>query len=302
MAKAKPLPRFDLADLRLYVGIVEHGSLSKAALALPLALSAASARLKTLERRLGVTLLERSAHGMKTTAAGQLFYDHALRLLQVAQDAQEGMDALSGKGRITLRLLCNTTGLSSDLPARLGAFLLAQPNVDIQFEQRSSREVVRAVSLGAADVGIVDAFYDKEDLLYLLYEQSELVVITHREHHLAQRDQCKFLACLEEPLVGLPAESSLQQFIERMAVLAQQPLRFRVNAPSFNAVAQLVAQQVGIALMPSQAAHRYAASLPLRVIALDESWAIRQLNVCVRPQTNTRMPALMLARFLAGLE
>ncbi len=295
-------PRFDIADLRLYVAIVECGSLSKAAERLPLALSAASARLKALEEKLGITLVTRSAQGVKETNAGRLFYDHALRLLQVAQDAQDGMDALSGKGRIQLRLCSNTTGLSTNLSARLGEFLTQHPNVDVQFEQMASRDVIKEIASGKADVGIVDAYYDKQELLYLLFQRNELVVVAHNEHALAQQPSCKFNDWLKQPLVGFQTDSSLQQFIERMAILAHQPARFRVSAPTFNAVAQLVSQQVGLAIMPRQAALRYAATLPLSVIDLDEPWATRELNICVRPDMDTSMPALKLAKFLARLD
>jgi DNA-binding transcriptional LysR family regulator len=47
---------FDLVDLRLFVAIADSGSLSAAAVLLPLALSAASSRLRLLEGRLGLTL------------------------------------------------------------------------------------------------------------------------------------------------------------------------------------------------------------------------------------------------------
>ena len=302
MTKANSWPRFDLVDLQLYVAVVNQGSLSKAAAALPLALSAASTRLKTLEQGLNVQLLTRSARGMKVTDAGRLFFEHAQRLLQLAQDAQEGMNALSGKGRIALRLCCNTTGVSTDLPTRLGVFLRSHPNVDVQFEQMSSREVVKAVASGDADVGVVDAHYEKEDLLYLLYQQNELVVVAHPEHPFAANDSCRFGEYLGQALVGLHATSSLQQFIERMSLLAHQPARFRVRAPSFNALAQLVAQELGLAIMPRAVASRYAAALPLKLVQLDEPWAIRELNICVRPQSNDRMPALMLARHLASLD
>ncbi|TQV88161.1 LysR substrate-binding domain-containing protein [Aliikangiella coralliicola] len=294
-------PGFELFDLRLYVAIVETGSLSKAAERLPLALSAASARLKTLESRLGLQLLKRGSQGMKATNAGVLFYDHALRLLQAANDAQKGMEALSGKGRIRLKLFCNTTGLSTDLTSQLGEFLRLNPGVDVQFEQHASRDVLKAVSSGKADIGVVDGDYNKRDLLYLLFQRNKLVVIAHHSSPLANAESCRFNEWLAQPLIGYYSDSSLQKFLEKMATLAHLPAKFRVTAPNFNAVAQLVAQDIGAAIVPRPLALNYASSLPISVIELNEPWATRELHICVRPQVDTTMPAIRLARYLAGL-
>lgn len=297
---AKPL-RFDLADLRLFIAIVEQGSLSKAANVLPLALSAASARLKGLEERLGLELFKREPRGVSVTIAGQHFYDHAVRLVKAAYDAQTGMDALSGKGRIRLKLWSNTTGLSTELSRQLGEFLQFNPEIDIDVEQHSSRNILKAVAAGKADLGVVDGDYSQRDLLYLLYLRNELVAIAHPENQIAEAAKCRFNEWLLQPLVGYETDSSLQQFIQRMAVIAHSPAQFRATAPSFSAVSELVAKNVGVAILPKPIAARFAKNLPIKIIELDEPWADRELHICLRPQTDTRLPALKLARFLAGV-
>ena len=296
----KPI-RFEIFDLRVYIAIVERGSLSKAAEAIPLALSATSARLKALEERLGVQLVSRGAHGVAVTHAGQLFYDHARRLLKAATDAQDGMDILSGKGRLTLKIQSNATGLSSNLASQLGKFAKQYQEVDFQLQQSSSTEAIEAVGSGRADLGIVDGGYIKDDLLQLHYQNVKLAAIASQENSLVRADQCRFRDWLKQPLIGFQTNSSLQKFIERMALLEHQPAQFRVNAPSFGTAAQLVAQDIGVAILPKPAAERYAASLPIKVINLDETWANRELHLCLRPETETSLPVLKLAKFLADI-
>ena len=294
--------RFDLIDLRLYTTIVETGSLSKAALKMPLALSAASTRLKTLEERLDIELLKRGPQGVTVTNAGRLFYDYSLRTLQAAKEAQSGMDALSGKGRQMITVFSNTTGMSTHLPGQLASYFEEHSGFDLRFEQHASRQVLKAVASGKADIGIVDGGYDKRHLLYWLYQQIRLVVVANQNHPLAQQSSCQFSQCLAQPLVGLDKRSSLQEFIEKMAVLQHLPAQFRAKAPSFASVAQLVAKNIGVAILPEPAAMGYLEKLPLALIPLEEPWAIRELNVCVRPDNRTSMPALQLARFLVGIK
>ncbi len=295
-------PRFDLPDLRLYVAVVEAGSLSRGAVRLPLALSAASARLRLLEERLGQTLLERRPHGVVPTHAGQLFFDYARRVVQAAQDAQLNMDRLQAQGRLTLRVYSNTVGISTDLPTRLGAFLARYPLLDLQLEQRPSRDVIRAISAGEADVGIVDDHYPAGELVSLPFQRDRLLAICSENHALSQQKVTNFAELATSPLVGLPASSSLQAFIERIALLARLPVHFRAVAPSFGTVAQLVAQGVGVALLPAAAALRYGNALPLHVLELSDDWAQRGLQIYVRPLADLSAPARQLAGFLAGVE
>ena len=72
--------RFDLSDLQLLRLIEKTGSLSAAAAAVPVALSAASYRLRQLESRLGLALFQRRPDGLEPTPAGRIALDHAHRV------------------------------------------------------------------------------------------------------------------------------------------------------------------------------------------------------------------------------
>lgn len=293
--------RFEFIDLKLFLLVAEHGSLSQAAEAMPLALSAASARIKTLESRLSLKLLERKARGVELTHAGKLFLEHARGLMRAANEAQKGMEAISGKGKVKLNLFSNTTGLSTELPAKLGEFLRDNPDVDVNFEQHSSREVAESVFSGKADLGIVDGDYNQNDLLYLLYKRNELVIIAHPESEQAKLSKCRLKDWLKHPLVGYEKGSSLQKFIDRMSLLIHQSGSYRAFAPDFNSVATLVAENVGVAIVPRPLAERFKERFGVIVVELDEIWANRELHVCIRPDADKNMPALRLARFLTGV-
>jgi len=302
--------RFEFVDLKLFSLVAEKGSISHAADLMPLALSAASARIKTLEERLGLTLFERKPRGVELTQAGKLFLDHAKGLLRAANEAQRGMEVLSGEGRIQLTLFSNTTGLSTDLPAMLGKFLEENPQIDINFEQRASKEVLKAVSSGGADLGIVDGDYNQRELLYLLFQRNQLVVIAHPNTELGKLESCRFKDLLNHPLVGYNSESSLQKFIERMSLLSHQSGSFRAKVPDFNSVANLVSANVGAAIVPKPLAERLKQRLNIKVIELNEPWANRELHVCIRPPDDKPMiqnseqslSALRLAKYLAGVD
>lgn len=81
----------ELRQLRYYVAIVDHGSLSRAALVLHVAQPALTQQLRQLEDELGAQLLHRSAQGVLATDAGKVFYEHAQAILKQVGDARSAV-------------------------------------------------------------------------------------------------------------------------------------------------------------------------------------------------------------------
>ncbi|MEM9761672.1 MAG: LysR family transcriptional regulator [Pseudomonadota bacterium] len=80
------MDRFE--DMRCFIHVVDHGSVTRAAETMSIAPSAVSRRIKELEHRLGVQLLARTTRRMKLTDAGQTFYDRSLRILADLEEAE----------------------------------------------------------------------------------------------------------------------------------------------------------------------------------------------------------------------
>ena len=78
------------------------------------------------------------------------------------------------------------------------------------------------------------------------------------------------------------------------------PLKIRVRAPSFDAIAQLVAQRVGIALLPEVAASRLVLELPVNIVTLEDAWATRELRICIQGWEQLSSHARQLVTFLSS--
>ncbi|MGE4219901.1 MAG: LysR substrate-binding domain-containing protein [Alphaproteobacteria bacterium] len=79
----------DLRQLRYFVGIVEAGSVSRAAAHLHVAQSALSQHLARLEVELGTALILRGQNGATPTPAGQTLYRHACGILRQVEAARD---------------------------------------------------------------------------------------------------------------------------------------------------------------------------------------------------------------------
>lgn len=289
---------FNLIDLRLLVAIADAGSLSSAAAQFPLALSAASNRLRQFEERAGVALFTRGADGMTATPAGRITLDHARRVLAEAEQLNDTLQDLAGQRRIRLRLAATTVANNTYLPAALGPFLADYPEVDLQLGERSSRDVLLAVQAGEIDIGVLDGNLSLGDVVSLPFRHDRLVLLVPAGHALAERGHCLLRDALGYPFIGLPSERAMQRFVEDMATQNGKPLKIRVRAPSFFAIAQLVAQNAGIAMLPEAAVLRHASDLPAKIVTLDDAWATRELRLCVRSLDGLSVQARQLLSYL----
>src|SRR6266478_345278 len=104
--------RFDLSDLRLFLSVVEAGSITHGAERMHLAIAAASTRIRNMEAALGTALLHRRRQGVQPTPAGRTLVHHARILLQQSErmhgELAEYAEGIKGQ----VRLLSNTNASS----------------------------------------------------------------------------------------------------------------------------------------------------------------------------------------------
>ena len=275
--------RFDLVDLRLFLFVVEAASITHGAVRAGMALASASERIRLMEDSLGAPLLERNRRGVRETPAGSALVYHAQHVIQRVErmraELSEYADGLRGR----VRLFANTTASSEFLPAALGAFLLLHPQIDIDLEERSSREIVRAIAQNHAEIGIVgDEVNPAKELQTFPFAEDRLVLIAPGCHVVSHQRTIAFREVLDYDYVGLAAGHALQEQMEDHAVRAGRRLKLRVRVPGFDAVCQVVGSGIGVAVLPATAARRYRRSTAIRIITLTDTWAPRRLIICVR--------------------
>lgn len=292
--------RFDLRDLRLFLNIVEAGSITHGAQRVHLALAAASTRIRNMEAALGTPLLQRGRQGIQLTPAGRTLAQHARILLQQAERLHAELAPYTEGVRGHVRLMSNTNALSEFLPEPLGEFLASHPQVNIDLEERLSDEIVAAVADGAADVGIVAATVELAGLETLPFRTDRFVLVVAPQHPLAAAQCIAFAEVLDFDFIGLDAASALQRFLAAKAGRIGRRLKLRVQLRSFDALCRLVECNVGIGVVPDTTARRHAGSMSFQRIALADEWAVRNLAICVQREADLPVYARELVRHLAA--
>lgn len=287
--------RFDLTDMRLFLTVVETGSITRGARAMHLALASASERIAGMEAALGTPLLDRNRRGVSTTAAGDALVGHAREILgRVEQMRGELRTFATGlKGRI--RLLANTAALGVFLPPRLCRFLTENPDLSVDIEERTSVDIVRALADRRGDLGIVADTADLGALQTHVVARDQLVVMTSRAHPMASLDSVAFADVLDQPIVGM-ADSALETYLGERASRLGGQFNFRVQLRTVHDVAMHVEAGIGVSLL-SEALAR-SVTRDVAILPLSESWGARRLILCARDFSKLSPHAVLLAREL----
>jgi DNA-binding transcriptional LysR family regulator len=290
--------RFDLVDLQLFIAVADARSITRGALRANLALASASARIKGLEAALGAVLLKRGRRGVELTAAGESLLDHARIIIHNVEAMRGDLVAFSRGMKATVRLLANTSGLSEYLPKALAAFLSLHPHISIDVEERESTEIAHAIASGTADLGLAAEHALPDSIERIAFSEDRLVLVASRQDELSNRRQVDFREVTGRDFVGLIASSALHAHIAGHAARLGARLRFRARLNNFDAIGQLVAAGIGIAIMPEVAAKRCARSMRISVVRLRDPWASRKLMICARSFRALPKPAQQLVEHL----
>jgi DNA-binding transcriptional LysR family regulator len=290
--------RFDLVDLQLFIAVADSRSITRGALQANLALASASARIKGLEDALGVILLKRGRRGVELTAAGESLLGHARIIMHNVGAMRGDLTAFASGAKASVHLLANTSGLSEHLPKALGAFLREHPDINVDVEERESTDIAAAIATGAADLGFAAEHALPDNVERFLFSEDRLVLVAARRGEFAGRRQIDFQEVTGRDFVGLTSATALQVHIAKHAAQLGARLRFRARLRDFDAICQMVAAEVGIAVVPEAAARRCAQAMPIAMIRIRDDWANRRLTICARSFKSLPRPAKQLVDYL----
>ncbi|MBW5482026.1 LysR family transcriptional regulator [Streptomyces bambusae] len=177
----------DLGALELLLAVARLGSLGAAARALGITQPAASSRIRAMEARLGVALVDRSPRGSTLTAEGALVTDWAQRVVEAAEAFDAGAQALRGRRDSRLRVAASMTIAEYLLPGWLIALRADRPGTAVSLQAGNSALVAARVLAHEADLGFVEGVSVPDGLSSAVIAQDRLVVAVAPGHPWARR-------------------------------------------------------------------------------------------------------------------
>ena len=280
--------------------VAEVGNLTRASQRVHTSVAAASARIKALEIQAGVPLFYREARGIRLTPAGEAFLHHTRGILRQTEQMRVDLHEY-GKGlRGHVRVFANTTAFTDFLPEILSAFLVANPRVNIDLQEKPNTDIARGVFDGRADVGIVAGKVDMLDLEEIHFSTDKLVLVTSRHHRFSKRSVIAYSEILEEDAVAMHQGSTLQMFLAGEAEKLSKPAKLRIQVSNFDSMCRMIGAGVGVGIVPESTARRNLEPMKLAQIELADPWSVRERYILVRKGESLSAYSLALIDAICG--
>ncbi|MGW2825110.1 LysR family transcriptional regulator [Streptomyces sp. NPDC001443] len=177
----------DLGALELLLAVARLGSLGAAARELGITQPAASSRIRSMERRLGLALVDRSPRGSRLTGTGALVTDWARRVVEAAEAFDAGTQALRDRRDSRLRVAASMTIAEYLLPGWLLALRAQRPDTAVSLLAGNSASVAERLVAGEADLGFVEGLDVPPGLDSAVVAHDRLIVVTAPGHPWARR-------------------------------------------------------------------------------------------------------------------
>ncbi|MCF8532179.1 MAG: LysR family transcriptional regulator [Reyranella sp.] len=234
--------------LRLFLRVMERGSLAAAAGSLNMSQSAASRLLSGLERSSGLRLFHRDRMRLVPTAEGTSFFAEARRVLVAIDDLPRVAQRVASGSRIRLRIVSMPRFAASLLTPAVASFQHQYPDVEVDIAIIHRRELELAIANQSFDLGIGalplnNPAIQSQPLLAL-----PAVVVLPARHPLARRQSLGAHDLAAETLIALGPGTQLRHDVEAMFAAEGMTIRPRIMVDSLEFACRLVGQGAGITI------------------------------------------------------
>lgn len=270
----------DIYHLEYFMEVARQKSFSKAADAIHISQPSISKAIRDLERQLGVKLFYRSNRYVELTDAGEAILEQAQQIVSSFSAITARLDGLTklqtGKINIGLPPITGVTTFARVL----GDFKKEYPKITMNLYEYGSKKIEQAIQEGLIDIGIICA-PPEESVIYemIFFPVDPLWVIMHPEHRLSTMQYIDYRELEPEQLISYSNDFSLHDIvINRCRQEGFQP-KIVFETSQLELMTQLVAANIGIALLPSKVCRKFDGQAIVSRPLQDQTLGIR-LALC----------------------
>jgi LysR family nitrogen assimilation transcriptional regulator len=241
----------ELRQLRYFVAIVDHGSLSRAARVLHIAQPALTQQIHQLEEELSTQLLHRSAQGVLATDAGKTFYEHAQAILKQVGDAKSAVaqSTLRPAGMVALGIPQSVSGALA-LPL-LVAVRETYPEISLQLTEELSGNLIEQLRSGRINLAVLFDDGQLHPFATVPLVEEEMMFVTRSDSRFAVHGESVTLAeALASPLILPSLQHGVRPRIEAMVRSAGLMLDNVIDINSVAILKSAILADIGATILP----------------------------------------------------
>jgi DNA-binding transcriptional LysR family regulator len=258
----------ELRNLKAFVEVVRQGGFSQAAKVVFATQSTVSKAVKQLEDEIGLPLLDRDRPKSRLTAAGEIVYRRAIRLLAERDDLTAELEELRGLRRGVLRLGLPPIG-SSTLFAPLFTFYRQQfPEIEIRLVEHGSDQLSELLQAGEIDfAGLLPPIAD--EFAWQVVRREPLMALLSIDHPLADRPTVNLGDLRETPFILFESGFALNRIIRDACRRNGFEPVVAARSTQIDFIAELAGAGLGVGFLPRMIATQRT-QVPIRLVLLDE--------------------------------
>ncbi len=239
-----------IRQIRYFIAVANMGQVSRAAMELNVSQSAVTTAVKHLEEIVGAPLFNRHAGGVALTYEGNIFLDHARRIMAAVDEAVRSPRRLRDDVSGTLRLAMTYTVAGYFLPPFIERFARAFPSVALQLTEAPRSAIEDGLVSGTFDLAVMltSNILDQEGLAYETLLQSRRRLWLSSQHPLLEQPSVSLSDVASEPYIMLTvdeASNTAQRYWNRTSYRPKTIFR----TSSVEAVRSMVANGMGITIL-----------------------------------------------------
>lgn len=271
-------------QLKTFLEVVRHGSIRAAAASLMVTEPSVSAGVASLQRELGVALVERQGRGIRVTAAGDEFAGYAAQILGLYETAARRAREKAGQ-TAQLRLSAVTTAGESLMAPILRVYQGREPDVELWMEVGNLQGVFDSLVSHQVDLGIGGRPPDEGDISGEPFLDNRLVVVAAPDHRLTGIDEVEPVQLAKETWLlresGSGTRSNTEEFLAESHIEAESFMTLGSNG----AVKQAASAGLGVTLISTHAVARELAAGTLARLGVVGTPQVRSWHVLYRTET-----------------
>jgi LysR family transcriptional regulator, benzoate and cis,cis-muconate-responsive activator of ben and cat genes len=242
----------ELRQFRYFVAVADEQNFTRAAERLHMTQPPLSRQIQQIEEDVGLPLFERGSRPLRLTEAGRIFYTHAKRLVDEADEVAQLTRRLAQLAeRIVIGFVPST--LYGALPSVIRAFREAAPKIELSLIEMYTVEQLGALKGARIDVGFGRLRFDDAQVTREVLTDEPLIAALPEGHPLAADNAAvELVALARETLIvypSTPRPSFAEQQLSAFRDQALEPAAIH-EVRELQTALGLVAAQVGVTLVP----------------------------------------------------
>lgn len=238
-----------LRHLTIFVSVFRRSSITKAADDLHLAQPSVSLAIRELEDYYGIRLFERIGRRIFPTEAGTRFYSYAVHITSLFSDMENTMKNWDAHG--TIRIGSSITIGTCILPVLIRQFQNEHPDLQIESFVSNSADIMRRLSAGSIDLGLIEIQSDQPDIRCIPFMQDSLCAIVPPFHPLTQKPCVSLEELAEYPFLMREKGSAGRDILDACFSIHQVSVHPLWESSSTEALVHAVVEGLGVAILPN---------------------------------------------------